>query len=279
MGYIGANPNSGNLHGVDSFTGDGSTTGFTLTNNVTSNQSVLWVEGGVVQKAGTDYTASGTTLTRTTAPANGVACFAIYLGTSISIGTPADSTISGAKLATGMVNDLTSATITASDEILLGVNGTNVIRKDTVQGILDLVGGIETGAKGYKSSGNQTITTATRTVVELESTSYDLGSDFNTTTDRFVAPVTGEYIVVGNLRFTSTVDATTYQVELQVNGSLSSFCTYDVNGTDHIQGNVVDILQLSASDYVQLSVYHTFGSNKDISTGEGNTFLSVHRLS
>ena len=54
------------------YTGDGSTTGFTVTSGAAVDD-VLVFENGVCQKPTTDYTISGTTLTFTTAPANGVA--------------------------------------------------------------------------------------------------------------------------------------------------------------------------------------------------------------
>lgn len=53
-------------------TGDGVTTDYTVTSGVGVND-VLVMENGIVQKPTTDYTISGTTLTFTTAPANGVA--------------------------------------------------------------------------------------------------------------------------------------------------------------------------------------------------------------
>ena len=53
------------------FTGDGSTTAFTITAGHTVN-SILVTENGVLQKPTTDYTVSGTTLTFTTAPSNTV---------------------------------------------------------------------------------------------------------------------------------------------------------------------------------------------------------------
>jgi|TARA_B100001094_G_scaffold272484_1_gene278327 hypothetical protein len=53
---------------VRSATGDGSTTGFTVTQNSTVNK-VLVELNGVTQKPTTDYTISGTTLTFGTAPA------------------------------------------------------------------------------------------------------------------------------------------------------------------------------------------------------------------
>ena len=53
-------------------TGDGSTTGFTVTSGVTVDD-VLVTENGVLQAPTSDYTISGTTLTFGTAPASGVA--------------------------------------------------------------------------------------------------------------------------------------------------------------------------------------------------------------
>ena len=54
------------------YTGDGSTTGFTVTSGADVDD-VLVFENGVCQKPTTDYTISGTTLTFTTAPPSGVA--------------------------------------------------------------------------------------------------------------------------------------------------------------------------------------------------------------
>jgi plastocyanin len=58
-------------YGVRSYTGTGSLTTFTVTNGSTTS-SVLVTENGVLQTPTTDYTVSGTVLTFTTAPANGV---------------------------------------------------------------------------------------------------------------------------------------------------------------------------------------------------------------
>lgn len=107
MGNTGVLPNYGQIHAPDSFTGDGATTQFTLSHAVSSDQSVIWIEGALPQKAGTDYTVSSTTLTRTTAPANGVECFAVYLGVTLDINTPADSTVTNAKVASNAEIDRT----------------------------------------------------------------------------------------------------------------------------------------------------------------------------
>jgi len=104
MGSLGVVPNFGQIYNPDSFTGNGSTTTFTLSNLVTSDQSIIWIESGVTQKPGVDYTISGLTLTRTTAPANGVACFAMYLGVSVDVGTIGAGAVTLAKMAVNSID-------------------------------------------------------------------------------------------------------------------------------------------------------------------------------
>ena len=92
MPYIGRPLNAGNL-AVQSGTGDGSDTTpiATLDYSVGSSNSIGVYLDGVRQLAGTDFTASGTVLTFTTAPANGVGVDVYFLGLELSIPTPADA--------------------------------------------------------------------------------------------------------------------------------------------------------------------------------------------
>ena len=71
MSYLGNDPNTGSFF-QQKFTGDGSTTSFTLQNGVTDGTSILVTIGNVIQEESVAYTASGTTLTFTTAPSNTV---------------------------------------------------------------------------------------------------------------------------------------------------------------------------------------------------------------
>ena len=107
MAYIGRPLNAGNL-AVQSGTGDGSDTTpiATLDYSVGSSNSIGVYLDGVRQLAGTDFTASGTTLTFTTAPANGVGIDVYFLGLELSIPTPADATVTSAKLASNAVTSV-----------------------------------------------------------------------------------------------------------------------------------------------------------------------------
>ena len=106
MPYIGTDINYGNL-AKQTGTGDGADTTpiAALTYTVPSSESILVFLDGVCQVPATDFTATGTTLTFTTAPANGVAILVMFLGRSLDIGTPADNTVTSAKIVNGAILD------------------------------------------------------------------------------------------------------------------------------------------------------------------------------
>ena len=162
MAYIGRPLQGANL-AVQSGTGDGSdTTPIATLNYATTTNGIAVYLDGVRQLAGTDYNVTAqTTLTFTTAPANGVGVDVYFLGLEVSIPTPADSSISTAKIANNavdetklkdaLIGDFTDVTVTASDTFLYGdATDSGNTKRDTVQGILDLAGG---GAWAVKASG------------------------------------------------------------------------------------------------------------------------------
>ena len=93
MSYIGQPLNAGNL-AVQTGTGDGADTTpiATLDYSVGSSESLAIYLDGVKQAVST-YTASGTTLTFTTAPPNGVGIEVVFLALPISLPTPGDNTV------------------------------------------------------------------------------------------------------------------------------------------------------------------------------------------
>ena len=105
MAYIGAEPVPGQNREVDDISSgfNGNATAFTLqvsSVNVSpeSANNILINLGGVLQNPGTDYTVNASTLTFTTAPANGLSFFGLILGAGINTATVADGTISTAKI-------------------------------------------------------------------------------------------------------------------------------------------------------------------------------------
>ena len=129
MGYIGQPLNAGNL-AVQTGTGDGADTTpiATLNYSVGSSESLAIYLDGVKQAVST-YTASGTTLTFTTAPPNGVGIEVVFLALTLNLPTPGDSTVTSAKIVDGTIvqgdMDMTSnfdftGTVTGAGGITLG---------------------------------------------------------------------------------------------------------------------------------------------------------------
>ena len=143
MAYIGRPLQGANL-AVMSAVGNGSSTTpiATLDYATTTNGIAVYLDG-VRQLPSVDYNVtSQTTLTFTTAPANGVGIDVYFLGLELSIPTPADATVAKAKITSTLIHEHIDTTISASDSILFAdATDSNANKKDTVQGILDLASG------------------------------------------------------------------------------------------------------------------------------------------
>jgi hypothetical protein len=100
---------------VDVFSGNNSTTAFTLSGDPGSKNNTMVEISGVYQQKST-YTVSGTTLTFSTAPPTGTSNIEVVWTAPLAIGTPSDGTVTTAKLASttgsGAVVLATSPTVT-----------------------------------------------------------------------------------------------------------------------------------------------------------------------
>ena len=97
-GYVGRGINYGNAV-VDHFTGNGGAT-YTLNYDTTTNGVVVSLDG-VVQKNGTDFNVTGTSLVFTSTVSSPIAIQVIYTGLTLTFPTPADNSVTGAKIAMG----------------------------------------------------------------------------------------------------------------------------------------------------------------------------------
>ncbi len=100
MPFIGKNPTAGFATIVkDDFTGNGSTTVFTLSKQVATVTDIAVYVGNVRQEPTDAYTVSGTTLTMSAAPATGVNFYVLHIaGTVESSVIPPDLSIGTAKI-------------------------------------------------------------------------------------------------------------------------------------------------------------------------------------
>ena len=131
MSYIGRGLQSGAFRQLDDISSgfDGSDTTHTMQVNSTNvtvgdvNQILLSL-GGVIQKPGTDFTVSSSTLTFTTAPASGLSFFAILLGSDNGgTVTPTDASVTNDKISSALttIAGLTSAGAAGTATSIAGI--------------------------------------------------------------------------------------------------------------------------------------------------------------
>ena len=105
---------------VDTFTGNGTTTVFTLSQSVLDAKHLLVNVAGVLQTPTTSYTATGNSLTFLAAPANGAAIVVrYYVGSSVNV--PADNSVTSAKIADGSVTKTDLAFNPEDDAVALSI--------------------------------------------------------------------------------------------------------------------------------------------------------------
>jgi len=150
---------------VDQFSGDGSTTAFTLSFPVTSDQDILVSVDGVVQDVAAYAVSSGTTLTFTAAPSSnsGNNIFVNYLArTHATVAHPATSaltattgTFTGAFTSPGIDDnaDATAITIDSSENVAIGTT-------TVATGKVEIAGGIYlSGSSNFLRFGADSSTT------------------------------------------------------------------------------------------------------------------------
>lgn len=140
-------------------------------------------------------------------------------------------------------------------------------------------------ARAYMNS-NQSVATATWTKMNLDTESFDIGSDFDTTNKRFVARVTGYYVIIGKVSALDTGGSGVQLIAGLFKNAGGTFTTpiqsnksYAGAATDDPATMVVTIEYLTANDYIELCGYHTYGSNRTFYSGAHETFMAVHLLS
>jgi len=119
MPFIGQSPLTGAYHVLDAITASATATYNLQLNSgafspATANQLMVSLNG-VIQKAGSSFTVSGSTITFSSALTSSDSIdFIVALGDVLNVGTPTDGTVSTAKIANSAVTDAKIAGMSAS---------------------------------------------------------------------------------------------------------------------------------------------------------------------
>ena len=156
MAYIGMDPNVGDIT-FQRFTGNGNDTAFTLAQSVVSGEALIVTIGNVVQEPGIGkaYTASGTTLTFSAAPANGDVITVRFFGRAVD-------------QPTSFAMQLFKYTATASQTAFTGADANGAILAFSGNDVDVYLNGVHLDSTDFTPSNGDTITLASGAAVNDE---------------------------------------------------------------------------------------------------------------
>ena len=259
------------------FSGDASTTAFTLDVAPSSTLDIEVFVENVRQDPNSAYSLSGTTLTFAAAPPSGTNnIYVVHQAKAVGTISPAAGTVNADSFDNTVISGHTAlaAIPDTTDELLISDAGT-IKRID-----FSLLG----NAPAFKatSASSQAITENSNNLVVLGTEVFDTDSAF--ASNKFTVPSgkAGKYFFIGGIGSGQQIDdGSTFIVKFHKNGSeiLDSYTRLrGVAANNNISVTTSAILDLSASDYIEL---YFFTNNSDTNVeigGNAQTFMSGFRL-
>ena len=225
------------------------TTSYTLDNPVTNANEIALFINFVRQEPTTAYTASGTSLTLTSATSASDDMYCVFLGKALQTVNPPAGSVGLSQLSATGTKD--STTFLRGDNTFASAGGTNT-----------------PAFWSYQITSGTTVTNATATKVLNLSDYIDTNSAFSSS--RFTVPSgeAGKYYFYGTVAFGS---ADTILCGFGLNGTanpafLGGYDTYNEVGSEKSVSNSI-IFDLSVGDYVELFAYQVSGGTKTTNLG------------
>jgi hypothetical protein len=271
MAYIGKTPVVGNFQVCDAISVVNGQAAYTLqvggANVIPESANHMLVSlNGILQKPGSSFTISGSTMTFASNLATGdVIDFVQILGNVLDIGQPSDDTVktasiqanavTGAKLNTDVISAQTALTSSPADTDELLISDAGVLKRIDVS----LVGGANTPAFFAYLNTKQTVSDNAITKIQIEVEDFDTDSAYdNSTNYRFTPQTAGKYYVnVSVLTDTDEAGATSIDgldVYIYKNGSAYANSRNDMQSNEFrmTYATVEAIIDFNgSSDYVE----------------------------
>jgi hypothetical protein len=251
------------------------TANYTLSHAVTNENEIRLVINGVVQQPGSGkaYTASGTTLTLSSATVSGDSMYAVYLGRALQTVNPPAASVGNSQTASTIITGQTAETSIATDDtILIHDTSASALRKMTRANFVSGVGGANTPSFLAFPSGNQSIPNNSSTKLTYTSEQVDNGSAYDATNSKFVAPSAGLYFFNFSFRLNGFEDQEYAHAFLYLNGSnyIRGGDNFQASGSHAYYTSNSWILNLSTNDYIEAYIYHYEGGSNDTEANYGS---------
>ena len=286
MAYIGNTPaESYASFETETFTVS-ATTNYTLSHAVTNENDIRLVINGVVQQPGSGkaYTASGTTLTLSSATASGDVMYAVYLGRALQTVNPPNASVGNSQTAPTIITGQTAETSIATDDtILIHDTSASALRKMTRANFVSGIGGTNTPAfSAHMAADQSSLSDNVWVKLTMETEFFDSDGKYNTSNQRFTPTVAGKYMFGANIYMDATNTIEQSSLAFYKNGSR---LLYKEEALDNVNNHqLTGVITLDTDDYVELYMKvnvasgGTFQVNMDGTTSNNRTYWYGYKL-
>jgi len=206
MPYIGNTPALDYISfAVQNFTVTAGTTVYTLDYSVSNENDIALYINSVAQRPGSSfaYSATGTTLTLTSATLATDTMYAVFIGRAVQTVTPAAGSVTNTMLSPSVITGQTAVTVPATDDVLLCYDtSATALRKITFANF-----GNAPAFCAYAGS-DQNIGDNTQTLLAFDTEVFDVGSCYTNTASnyKFTPNVAGKYLFNINATFRESAE-------------------------------------------------------------------------
>ena len=276
MAYIGNTPAENYASFLTETFSVSATANYTLSHAVTNENEIRLVINGVVQQPGSGkaYTASGTTLTLSSATVSGDVMYAVYLGRALQTVNPPNASVGNSQVAASIITGQTAETsIADGDTILIHDSSASALRKMTKA---NFVSGIASSQAVVYAQGNSGTSCSDNTItkIELENEIIDTASLMASSRFTVTSDYQGKYLSMFQMSFNHTATAKLVQATIRKNNTEVQYAQiHSSKGSNHtVTVTVAMITDMTTNDYLEFWGKHDTGSTK---TSNGGTATNV----
>jgi hypothetical protein len=256
MPYIGNTPALDYIsYAVQNFTVTAGTTNYALDYSVANENDIRLVINNVIQRPGASfaYSATGTTLTLTSATLATDTMYAVFIGRAVQTVTPPTSSVTNTMLTPSVITGQTAETsVAGGDLVLIYDDSATALRKMTKT---NLFSGVAVNAPAFSvyRNGNQTVSDTTTTKIQFNTEDFDTNSNFDSTTNyRFTPTVAGYYQLNLQLTLDNNGSGAYYEAYIYKNGSVVRKASATGQTLNSIAINLSEIIYLNGTtDYAE----------------------------
>ena len=291
MSYIGKEPADSFISFAKQDFSTSATTSYTLDNAVANENELALFINFVRQEPTTAYTASGTTLTLTSATTSSDDMYCVYLGQAKQTVNAPDGSVGSSQVAASIITGQTAETSIATDDtVLIHDTSAGALRKMTRANFVSGIGGTNTPYfSAYLSSTQSGLNDDAITKINLNAEYADSDNAFDSTTNyRFTVPTGegGEYFLTAKFNGSTQADQDNKdtQVYIYKNGSSLArgrgLLTDSSSDVTQVEANASIITTLAAGDYIEMygRVNSSGNNNNNQAIANGFTVLSGYKL-